>query len=292
MTGFEKLFCFGLGYSAEILAGRWLRRELAVAGTARDPARLAELTAIGVESFPFDRDRRLPPDALGNVTHLLVSIPPDADGDPVLDAAESDIRAALPGLRWIGYLSTTGVYGDRGGALVDETTPPDPISPRTRRRAEAERRWQALGAHVFRLAGIYGPGRSALDDARAGTARRIVKPGHVFSRIHVEDIATVLEASMARPRPGAVYNVCDDEAAPSAEVTAYACALLGLEPPPEIPFDPAHLSPMALTFWTGNKRVSNRLMHDELGVRLAYPSYREGLESLLPKPGKPHPWPT
>jgi len=278
-----RLFCFGLGYSAEALARRWLQRGWDVAGTARDAARLAELEAMDIEAFPFDRDRRLPSGALEDVTHLLISVPPDAEGDPVLDMAETAIREALPELQWIGYLSTTGVYGDHDGALVDEAVPVNPNAARSRRRAEAEARWQALGAHIFRLAGIYGPGRSALDDVRAGTAKRIVKSGQVFSRIHVEDIATVLEASMNRPRPGAIYNVCDDEAAPSAEVVAHACALLGVEPPPEIPFEFAHLTPMALSFWADNKRVSNRLMHEELGVRLAYPSYREGLKSLLPE---------
>lgn len=278
-----RLFCFGLGYSAEALARRWLQRGWDVAGTARGGARLAELEAMDIEAFPFDRDRRLPTGALEEVTHLLISVPPDAEGDPVLDMAEAAIREALPELQWIGYLSTTGVYGDHDGALVDETTTPKPNAARSQRRAEAEARWQALGAHIFRLAGIYGPGRSALDDVRTGTAKRIVKPGQVFSRIHVEDIATVLEASMARPRPGAIYNVCDDEAAPSAEVVAHACALLGVEPPPEVPFEFAHLTPMALSFWADNKRVSNRLMHEELGVHLAYPSYREGLKSLLPE---------
>ena len=206
----RRLFCFGLGYSAEALARRWLQRGWDVAGTARDAARLAELEAMDIEAFPFDRDRRLPSGALEDVTHLLISVPPDAKGDPVLDMAETAIREALPELQWIGYLSTTGVYGDHDGALVDEAVPVNPNAARSRRRAEAEARWQALGAHIFRLAGIYGPGRSALDDVRAGTAKRIVKSGQVFSRIHVEDIATVLEASMNRPRPGAIYNVCDD----------------------------------------------------------------------------------
>ena len=277
------LFCFGLGYSAEALARRWLERGWEVVGTARDASRLAELEAMDIEAIAFDRSRPLPADALEDATHLLISVPPDAEGDPVLDMAETQIKAALPSLRWIGYLSTTGVYGDHQGALVDETTALNPNATRSRRRAESEVRWRALGAHIFRLAGIYGPGRSALDDVRAGTAKRIVRPGQIFSRIHVEDIATVLEASMLHPRPGAIYNVCDDEAAPSADVVAYACALLGVEPPPEVPFDDAHMSPMALSFWADNKRVSNRLMHEELNVRLAYPTYREGLESLLPE---------
>lgn len=275
----QRLFCFGLGYSAGILARRALAKGWAVAGTAREPARVRLLAESGVESHRFDRDHALPEAALNGVTHLLVSVPPDADGDPVLDMAADAVKAAAP--VWIGYLSTTGVYGDHQGGWIDERTPLKPTSPRSLRRAEAERRWLDLGAHIFRLAGIYGPGRSVLDDVRAGTAQCIVKPGQVFSRIHVEDIATVLEASIIRPRPGAIYNVCDDEAAPSHEVVAHACHLLGVAPPPEIPFEQAALTPMAQSFWADNKRVGNRLLHEELGVELTYPSYREGLESLL-----------
>ncbi|MEK9725956.1 MAG: SDR family NAD(P)-dependent oxidoreductase, partial [Rhodospirillaceae bacterium] len=189
--------------------------------------------------------------------------------------------------------STTGVYGDTGGAWVDETAPASPDVGRSRRRAEAEAGWRDLAVrhdlplHTFRLAGIYGPGRNVLDQARAGTARRIVKPGHRFSRIHVDDIARVLLASMARPDPGAVYNVCDDEPAEPAEVTAFACALLGIEPPPLVPFEEAAraMTPMGRTFWTDNRRVRNDRIKRELGVDLAYPTYREGLRAIYAAEG-------
>jgi nucleoside-diphosphate-sugar epimerase len=191
----------------------------------------------------------------------------------------------LPNLRWAGYLSTTGVYGDCGGAWVDEDSPLAPNVERARRRVEAEQAWRAAGLplHIFRLAGIYGPGRSAIDSVRAGTARRIVKPGQVFSRIHVEDIAQSVLASLDHPRPGAVYNLCDDDPAPPQEVIAYACRLLGVAPPPEIPWQQAlaTLSPMALSFYADSKRVRNDRMKAELGVTLAYPSYREGLRAIL-----------
>jgi nucleoside-diphosphate-sugar epimerase len=223
--------------------------------------------------------------ALGGTTHLLHSIPPGHDGDPVLRHYRAEI-AHLSTLDWIGYLSTVGVYGNYAGAVVDETAQPHPNNERTRARVVAESGWLALGeeagrpAQVFRLAGIYGPGRSALDKLRAGTARRIVKPGQVFNRIHVEDIATVLEASIARPRAGATYNVADDEPAPPEDVIAYGAELLGIEPPPEVPFEEADLSPMARSFYGDSRRISNALIKSELGVRLAYPNYREGLQTL------------
>ena len=194
--------------------------------------------------------------------------------------------ARLPTLDWVGYLSTVGVYGNSAGAVVDESAQPHPNNERTRARVVAESAWLALGeemgrpAQVFRLAGIYGPGRSALDKLRAGTARRIVKPGQVFNRIHVEDIASVLEASIARPRAGAIYNVADDEPAPPEDVVAYAAELLAIEPPPEVPFEEADLTPMARSFYGDSRRVSNALIKSELGVRLAYPNYRQGLKAL------------
>jgi nucleoside-diphosphate-sugar epimerase len=198
-----------------------------------------------------------------------------------------ELVAGLSTLDWIGYLSTVGVYGDQSGALVDETATPLPNNERTKARAVAESGWLALGeeigrpVQVFRLAGIYGPGRSALDKIAAGTARRVVKPGQVFNRIHVEDIATVLEASMARPRAGAVYNVADDEPAPPEDVVAYAAALLGVEPPPAVPFAEAELTPMARSFYSNLRRVCNARIKSELGVALAYPTYREGLRGVL-----------
>jgi nucleoside-diphosphate-sugar epimerase len=213
-------------------------------------------------------------------------VPPDAEGDPVLAEHAHDI-AARRGLRWLGYLSTTGVYGDRRGGRVDEDSALAPSGERGRRRVAAEAGWldlhrrRSVPVHIFRLAGIYGPGRSALDTVRQGRAQRIDKPGQVFSRIHVADLAAVLRASMARPDPGAIYNVCDDDPAPPEAVIAHACALLGVEPPPLVPFDTADLSPMARSFYDDNKRVSNRRLKEVLGVTLAYPSYKDGLQALL-----------
>lgn len=281
-----RLFCFGLGFSARALARRLAAAGWAVAGTTRAPETAAELRASGVEAWRFDRDHPLDPAALEGTTHILVSIAPDESGDPVLDLHAADI-AALPDLKWIGYLSTTGVYGDWQGAEVDETSELRGAKGRNLRRIEAEAAWLALHeehglpVQVFRLAGIYGPGRSALDQVRAGRARRIDKPGHLFSRIHVADIAKTLQASIARPHPGRVYNVCDDEPAAAAEVTAYACQLLGVEPPRLIPLEEAEMSPMALSFWQDNRLVSNRRLHEELGVTLDYPNYRAGLAAIL-----------
>ncbi len=286
------LFCFGYGYVARHLAARLLARGWIVRGTTRSAEKRARLEAEGVRTWLFERGRPLPPEALSGVTHLLVSIGPDGEGDPVLDRHGADL-ARLPSLAWVGYLSTTGVYGDRGGAWVDEDTPLEPTLARTDRRARAEAAWLASGlpVHVFRLAGIYGPGRSALDQLRAGTARRIVKPGQVFSRIHVDDIATVLEASIARPNPGRIYNVCDDEPAPPQEVVEFAARLLGVPPPPEEPFETARLSPMARSFYADCRRVRNRRIKEELGVTLAYPTYREGLRALLAGAGGATPRP-
>ncbi|MEQ8966225.1 MAG: SDR family oxidoreductase [Azospirillaceae bacterium] len=284
-----RLFCFGLGFSALTLARRCLAEGWAVAGTTRTAEKRDRLAAEGIEAFLFDRDRPLddPHAALAGTTHLLASVPPDAAGDPVLDHHRADLAALDGRVAWAGYLSTTGVYGDRDGGAVDETGALEPATERGRRRAAAEEGWLALWreaglpVHLFRLAGIYGPGRNALETVRQGRARRIVKPGQVFSRIHVDDIATILEASMDRPAPGRAYNCCDDEAAPPQDVIAHACRLLGVEPPPEIPFEAAELSPMARSFYAESKRVVNDRIKAELGVRLAYPTYREGLAVLL-----------
>jgi len=282
-----RLFCLGLGYTAQALARRLLQEGWQVGGTCREPDKAAAWRAEGIDAMIVD-DSRPPADAdgmLADVTHLLASIPPDAAGDPALRLWGPAI-ARHGRLAWAGYLSTTGVYGDRNGGWVDETSPLAPTGERGQRRVEAEAGWQALAAqgvpvHVFRLAGIYGPGRSALDTVRAGRAQRVVKPDQVFSRVHVDDIVQVLAASIAQPRPGAVYNVCDDNPAPPDEVIAHACALLGVEPPPEIPFETAPLSDMARSFYADNKRVANRLIKDELGVRLLHPDYRAGLKALL-----------
>jgi nucleoside-diphosphate-sugar epimerase len=282
-----RLFVFGLGYSAQVFARRLRARGWRVAGTTRSPEAATALRAEGIEALLFERTRPLsaPAAALAGTSHLLASVPPDAAGDPVLDLHGPDI-AACASIAWAGYLSTTGVYGDRGGDWVDEDSALEPTGPRSTRRLAAERAWlelqrrHGLPVHVFRLAGIYGPGRCALDQARAGTARRIDKPGQVFSRIHVDDIATVLEASIARPNPGRAYNLCDDSPAPPAEVVARACALLGLEPPPLVPYEAAALSPMARSFYRDNKRVSNHRIKEELGVALAYPDYQSGLAAI------------
>jgi nucleoside-diphosphate-sugar epimerase len=282
-----RLFCFGLGYSATVLARRLAAQGWRIAGTTTSPARRDELATLGFTVEVSDRATMLADAAslLAGTTHLLSSVPPDDAGDPVLDVHRAAI-AALP-LAWAGYLSTTGVYGDTGGAIVDETAPLRPTGARGRRRVAAEAAWRALAAtagpplHIFRLAGIYGPGRSALDAVRAGAAKRIAKPGQLFSRIHVEDIASVLEASMARPRPGAVYNVCDDDPAPPAAVTEYACALLGAPLPPVVSLEEAGLSPMARSFWDDNRRVDNSRLKRELGVALRYQDYRSGLRAIL-----------
>jgi nucleoside-diphosphate-sugar epimerase len=284
----NKLFCFGFGYTARHLAAALAADGWSIAGTCRRPDRQRALRAAGIEARLFDHGHALEgaAAALAGCTHLLVSVPPDADGDLVLRSHASDI-AALDGLRWAGYLSTTGVYGDRDGGWVDEETELRPSGERGRRRCAAEAGWLELWrdhgvpVHIFRLAGIYGPGRSALDQVRNGTARRIVKPGHAFSRIHVDDIAATLQASMARPRPGAIYNVCDDASAPSSDVVDYACTLLEVDPPPATPFEDAALSPMAAGFYADNKRVRNTLIKTELGVELGYPDYRSGLTALL-----------
>ncbi len=284
-----RLFCFGLGYSALVLARRLRRRGWVVAGTCRSEAKRAALVRDGIEAHLFDRDRPLADSAraLAGTTHLLSSVPPDGAGDPVIDHHGGDIGAIGRSLAWGGYLSTTGVYGDRAGGWVDETASLRPTGERGRRRSAAETEWldlwrrDGVPVHLFRLAAIYGPGRNALDQVRAGTARRIDKPGQVFSRIHVEDIANVLEASMARPNPGTAYNVCDDDPAAPQDVVAFACTLLGLEPPPLVPFAEAGLSPMARSFYDDNKRVANARIKQELGVRLRFPDYTTGLRALM-----------
>lgn len=285
----KKLFCFGLGDSAQCLARRLVARGFAVAGTCRSEEKACRLRAEGIDAHLFGDDHPFADAeaALQGTTHLLLSVPPDETGDPVLAAHGERIAGLAPHLQWMAYLSTTGVYGDRAGAWVDETTPLRPTTGRGRRRLAAEEAWRALAAdahlplHIFRLAGIYGPGRNPLRSVIDGTAKRIVKKGQVFSRVHVEDVAAVLEASIARPNPGAAYNVCDDEPAPPQAVVLFAAHLLGRAPPPEIDFEAADLTPMARSFYAESKRVSNRRIREELGVRLAYPTYREGLKALL-----------
>lgn len=280
----ETLLSIGHGYSAEALARRLMPQGWRVIGTTRSPERAEQLRSRGVEAVIWPGANLRP--AIADATHLLSSVSP-RNGDPVIAALGEEIAAAAPHLAWVGYLSTTGVYGDRQGGWVDEASPLAPATRRGAARVEAEQEWQALARrvglplHIFRLAGIYGPGRGPFEKVRAGAARRIVKPGQVFSRIHVDDIAATLEASIARPAPGRIYNVCDDLPASAAEVTAYACELLGVAPPPLIPLEAAELSPMALSFWQDNRLVSNRRLHEELGVTLAYPDYRAGLRAIL-----------
>lgn len=233
---------------------------------------------------PEHRDPRIEDD-LGSSDALLVSVPPGDDGDPTLEAFSTIIASARK-LRWIGYLSTVGVYGDRNGQWVDESTPVAPTSARSISRLQVEQQWLDLGrrsnkaVHVFRLSGIYGPGRNQLVQLANGTARRIVKLGQVFNRIHVRDIARVLHASMQQPRAGAIYNVTDNEPAPPQDVVSFAASLRGQAPPAEIAIDDADLSPMGRSFYRENKRVSNALLSNELGVELQYPTYREGLTAL------------
>lgn len=278
------LFAFGLGYSVRhflhVNAGGFAR----VAGTVRGADKAAALARElpGVDVALFD-DRAAIEARLRQADALLVSVPPGA-GDPALTAYRAVIETAP--LRRVVYLSTIGVYGDHGGAWIDEKAATAPVSGRNQARVLAERDWVALATParrvwVLRLAGIYGPGRSPVDKLRRGEARRIVKPGQVFNRIHVEDIGRAIAACLRSDAPGGLVNVSDDEPAPPQDVTTYAAALLGVEPPPETPFERADFSPMALSFWGQNKRVSNRKLREELGVALAYPTYREGLRSLI-----------
>ena len=268
------LLTLGHGYCAGRLAASlpgWRRL-----GTVRSAAG----AGAGVEAVPWDDDAAVAA-AVAAATHVLVSVPPDAGGCPALRRLGAALAAARPG--WVGYLSTTGVYGDRGGAWVDEDGALAPVNARSAWRVAAERAWLGSGLPVmtFRLAGIYGPGRSAFDRLREGRAQRVVKAGQVFSRIHVDDIAAVLRASMARGEAGRAYNVADDEPAPPQDVIAFAAGLLGMVPPPEVAFEDAGLSDMARSFYAESKRVSNRRIREELGVALACPTYREGLRAIL-----------
>lgn len=281
----KTLLSLGHGYSADALARRLLPEGWTVIGTTRSPDKAARLAARGVEPLVWPGADLRP--ALARATHLLSSVAPTEAGDPVLLAVADAIAEAAPHIAWAGYLSTTGVYGDHAGGWVDEATPLTASTRRGEMRVEAEAAWRALAdrsglpIHIFRLAGIYGPGRGPFEKVRDGTARRIIKPGQVFSRTHVEDIAQVLHASILRPNPGAAYNVCDDDPAPPEDVLAHAAHLLGLPPPPEVPFEEAEMTPMARSFYAESKRVRNDRIKDELGVVLRYPTYREGLAALL-----------
>ena len=275
------LICFGYGFSARHLIPLLLAKGWTVSATTRSE-NIPEVD--GVEFIRFDAvvDRHL-----AKASHVLLSVPPGESGDPVLDRYHHLVSKASH-LKWIGYLSTTGVYGDTAGAWVTEASPLNPTNRRSTLRVAAEASWlnlhqdQDLPVHIFRLAGIYGSGRSSLDQVRARRAQRIDKPGHKFSRIHAADIATVLWASINAPHPGRIYNMCDDEPAPQADVVAYACGLLGAQVPALVGFDAATetMSPMARSFWNDNRLVDNSRIKDELGVDLAYPTYRAGLSAI------------
>jgi nucleoside-diphosphate-sugar epimerase len=269
-----RLLIFGLGYTGAAVMRVAIRAGFAVAGTVRSAG----------AGIPFG-------DAAASIarsTHLLSTVPPDASADPVL-SRYADAIAEAPRLRWVGYLSTTGVYGDRKGDWVDEGTEPAPVSDRSRRRLAAEQAWGRLAdrraVDVFRLASIYGPGRSVLDDLRAGTARRVGKPGHTFGRIHRDDIVSAVIAAMRQTRVSGlrVLNLADDEPAESADVIAEAARLLGVAAPETTPFELAWptMSPMARSFWAEHRKVSGQRTQQMLGLRWRYPSYREGLRAIL-----------
>ena len=274
----KTLLSIGHGYSAQALARLLIPQGWTVIGTTRSAARAEAFRAAGVE--PLLLPGPLAP-ALARASHVLTSVAPDAAGDPILRDHAAELAAARP--VWAGYLSTTAVYGDHQGGWVDEETPLTPSTERGAARVRAEADWAALGLplHIFRLAGIYGPGRGPFEKVRDGSARRIIKPGQVFSRTHVEDIAQVLEASIRRPNPGAIYNVCDDDPAPPEDVLSHAAHLLGLPDPPEVPYETAAMTPMARSFYAESKRVRNDRIKDELGVKLLYPDYPQGLAALL-----------
>ena len=278
----KTLLSIGHGFSARALAARLVPQGWRIVGTTRSPDKADAIADTSVEPVVW------PGADLGALIaqspNVLVSAGPDSAGDPVLNAVEDAVIRAAPDLRWVGYLSTTGVYGDHDGDWVDEDTPLTPSTKRGRARVTAEARWQAipdLPLHIFRLAGIYGPGRGPFAKVRAGTARRIIKQGQVFSRIHVEDIAQALELSLQRPDPGAVYNLCDDDPAPPQDVIAHAAELLGLPVPPAIPFDQADMTPIARSFYAESKKVRNDRIKQALGWAPQFPTYRAGLTALL-----------
>ncbi len=281
------LFCFGLGYSAQRTAQRFAERGWRVSGTSTSAEGIAKLQRAGFDVVLFDGTHASPEAGplLAQATHVLLSIPPGPNGDPAF-VHYGEAVAASKSIAWIGYFSTVGVYGDAAGGWVSEDEDARPASSRGKHRLAAERTWQTLGetsgkrVDIFRLPGIYGPGRSAIEDVKAGTARRLVKPGQVFNRIHVEDIAAAVIAAIDKQVPGRVYNVTDDEPGPPQDVVTYAAELLGRSPPPEIDFATADLSPMARSFYSESKRVSNARLKRELLPHLAYPTYREGLAAI------------
>lgn len=277
----KTILILGHGYSAAALSRRLLARGWTVIGTTRSADKAETLRSAGITPLVWPGTDLGP--ALMRASHLLMGIGPDADGDPILRTHADAIRAHAPHVRWAGYLSTTGVYGNHQGDWVDEDTTLSPTTARGKARLAAERAWSDLGLplHIFRIAGIYGPGRGPFRKILDGTARLIIRENQFMSRVHVEDIAAVLEASIDRPRPGAVYNVCDDEPTAPETVLLHAAQLLGLPPPPAVAYEEAPMTAMARSFYSESKKVANRRIREDLGVRLAYPTYREGLAALL-----------
>ena len=276
------LFCFGLGYCADYLSAKLIKQGWRVSATCRTSEKAAVLEASGIRPVLLSGKKVTVTD-LGKADHILISVPPEQDGsDPVINFAGAALAALQDQIKWLGYLSTTGVYGDHQGAWIDEETPAGLLSERGQRRVAAEAQWAATGLpmHYFRLAGIYGPGRNSLRALQNGTARRVVKQGQVFSRIHLADITRILEASMANPNAGRAYSVCDDTPAPPQDVVTYAAELMGVSPPALQDFATAELSPMARSFYGENKRIRNNRIKEELGVSLEYPDYRAGLSAL------------
>ena len=276
----KHLLCFGFGFSAEALAHKLDPIEWSVTGTSRSLEGVAAINAQGFKGILFSEMSSIP----ASITHIVTSVPSSDDGDPVLLRFKDELIKRAKSFEWGAYLSTTGVYGDRAGEWVDEDSALQPNTDRGQRRVDAEAAWQSISGlplHIFRLAGIYGPGRNAFESLKSGKAQRVIKQGQIFSRIHVEDIAGALLASINSPNPGRIYNLADDEPCPPQDVIAYAAELLGLSIPPDVPFEDAKLSAMAKSFYTDSKRVSNARVKNELGYELKYPNYRVGLKSLL-----------
>jgi nucleoside-diphosphate-sugar epimerase len=282
----SRFLIFGAGYSAKAFAAARSDPANGISGTTRSPGKFGALRRAGIEPFVFDGNLLMPEllARLKQATHLIVSIAPDESGDPVLVAARDAIARLAPELRWIGYLSTVGVYGDHDGGWVDETSECRPVSQRSVLRVSAEKQWLALGEEtgipvaVLRLSGIYGPGRNAFVNLQNGTAKRLIKPGQVFNRIHAADIAGALW-HLAEWQQGGIFNVTDDLPAPPQDVVTYAAGLMGIEPPPEIPFASAQLSPMARSFYGENKRVSNAAIK-RTGYRFRFPDYRSAFDAM------------
>ena len=284
----KKMFCFGFGYIANFLAPKLFACDWKVSGTTTDPDKKPVLKNNDINTWLFDRRHNIldPFNTLDDVTHILLSVPTDAEGDPVFDAHGIDLTS-LKNLEWVGYLSTTAIYGNQNGNWVDEKTSPMPTTHHGQMRLRAEQQWQSLclnkglPLHIFRISGIYGPGRSVIDAVRSGTARRIEKQGHFFNRIYVDDIVQVLIASINAPNPGSIYNLADDMPSASHEMIQFACNLTGITSPPLVPFDQAEIAPVVRGFYRDNKRIRNDKIKNDLGINLLYPDYRSGLLSCL-----------